>query len=192
MANYNSKEGQVIDVRPLRTMEEVKEMIEALGMNKKGLRNQMLFKLGISTGLRCSDLIKIKVSDVKGKTSFVLNEKKTDKTRTIYLNPVLADLMDYLAALPADEEYLFPNDKGGHISVTQVYRILAKAGDLIGNNSIGTHTMRKTFGYRYYQNTKDIAHLMEIFNHSSQGVTLRYIGVTEERIEQSIKDIKFF
>ena len=167
-------------------------MIEALGMSKKGLRNQLLFKMGISTGLRCSDLVKIKVADVRGKTSLNLNEDKTKKKRTVYLNAVLAELIEYLETLPEGEEYLFPNSKGGHISVTQAYRILEKAGELIGNHSIGTHTMRKTFGYTYYQATKDIATLMDIFNHSSQAVTLGYIGITEEHIEQSLKTISFF
>lgn len=182
----------IVDVQPLTTKEEIAEMIEALGMSKKGLRNQLLFKLGISTGLRCSDLVKIKIADVKGKTSFISNEGKTKKTRTVYLNNVLAELIEYLEIVAADEVYLFPNGKGGHISVTQAYRILEKAGDLIGNQSIGTHTMRKSFGYKYYQETKDIATLMDIFNHSSQAVTLRYIGISEERIEQSLKNIQFF
>ena len=181
-----------VDVQPLKTKEEIAEMIDALGMSKKGLRNQLLFKIGISTGLRCSDLVKIKVSDVKGKTRLILYEEKTDKKRTVYLNAVLAELIEYLDTLADDEEYLFPNGKGGHISVTQVYRILEKAGDLVGNHSVGTHTMRKTFGYTYYQATKDIAELMDIFNHSSQKVTLRYIGITEERIKQRFETIQFF
>lgn len=192
LANYNSKKGMTVDVQPLKTKEEIAEMIEALGMSKNGLRNQLLFKMGISTGLRCSDLVKIRISDVKGKTSLILNEDKTDKTRTVYLNSVLADLIEYLETVANDEVYLFSNGKGGHISVTQAYRILGKAGDLIGNHSIGTHTMRKTFGYTYYKATKDLATLMHIFNHSSQAVTLRYIGITEERIENSLKNISFF
>ena len=182
----------IVDVQPFKSMEEIAEMIEALGMSKKGLRNQLLFKLGISTGLRCSDLVKIKVKDVKGKTSFILNEDKTKKKRTVYLNSVLAELMEYLETLAEDEEYLFPNSKGGHISVTQAYRILEKAGELIGNHSIGTHTMRKTFGYTYYQEHKNLAVLMKIFNHSSQEVTARYIGITEESIETSLKNTRFF
>mgnify|MGYP003510592057 CR=1 FL=1 len=121
----------IVDVQPLKSMEEIAEMIEALGMSKKGLRNQLLFKLGISTGLRCSDLVKIKVSDVKGKTSLILNEDKTEKKRTVYLNSVLAELIEYLDTLADDEKYLFPNSKGGHISVTQVYRIQKKAEEFI-------------------------------------------------------------
>lgn len=86
-----------------------------------------------------------------------------------------------------------PRRKGDiFITTTQAYRFIAKAGDTIGNNLIVIHTMCKTFGYKYYQATKDVATLMQIFNHSSQKTSLRYIGITEEAIENSIKSISFF
>ncbi|MGE7023622.1 tyrosine-type recombinase/integrase [Solibacillus cecembensis] len=194
MANMKSKEGTLIDVQPLKEKKDINNLIEALGMTKEfGLRNQLLFKLGISTGLRCGDLVALTVEQVKGKSNFKIREGKTKKERTVYLNNLMADLAEYIETLPQDTVYLFPSRKGeGHISTTQVYRIITNAGDMIGNDSIGTHTMRKTFGYTYYQATKDVATLMEIFNHSSQKTTLRYIGITEESIENSIKSISFF
>lgn len=194
MANHNDKKGMLIDVQPLKTKQEIAEMLEALGMSKEyGLRNQLLFKLGISTGLRCGDLVALKVEQVKGKSSFKIREGKTKKERTVYLDSVMADIADYIETLPSDTVYLFPSRKGdGHITTTQAYRVITKAGDMIGNHSVGSHTMRKTFGYTYYNATNDIATLMEIFNHSSQKTTLRYIGMTDERIKQSIKNVSFF
>ena len=199
MANTHEKKGMLIDVQPLKTKHEVNELIEALGMTEQGKvseyakRNQLLFKLGISTGLRCGDLVSLMVEQVKGRSFFKIREGKTKKERTVYLNNLMADIADYIDTLPTGTVYLFPSRKGeGHITTTQAYRIIAKAGDMIGNQSIGTHTMRKTFGYTYYQATKDVATLMEIFNHSSQKTTLRYIGITEEAIENSIKSISFF
>ena len=193
MANTNEKKGMLIDVQPLKSKQEVNELIEALGMSTNGLRDQLLFKLGISTGLRCGDLVALTVEQVKGKSSFKIREGKTKKERTVYLNSLMADIADYIDTLPIGTVYLFPSRKGdSHVSTTQAYRIIAKAGEMIGNSSIGTHTMRKTFGYTYYQATKDVATLMEIFNHSSQKITLRYIGITEESIENSIKSISFF
>lgn len=193
MANTNTKEGMMIDVQPLKTKQEVNELIDTLGMSQNGLRDQLLFKLGISTGLRCGDLVALTVEQVKGKSNFKIREGKTKKERTVTLSHVMADIADYIETLPEGTIYLFPSRKGdSYISTTQAYRIITKAGDMIGNNSIGTHTMRKTFGYTYYQATKDVATLMEIFNHSSQKTTLRYIGITEEAIENSIKSISFF
>lgn len=194
MANKNPKEGTLIDVQPLKDKKDINNLIEALGMTKEfGLRNQLLFKLGISTGLRCGDLVALTVEQVKGKSNFKIREGKTKKERTVYLNSVMAEISEYIETLPQGTVYLFPSRKGdGHISTTQAYRIITKAGDMIDRQDIGTHTMRKTFGYTYYQATKDVATLMEIFNHSSQKTTLRYIGITEESIENSIKSISFF
>lgn len=133
------------------------------------------------------------VEQVNGKSNFKIREGKTKKERTVYLNNVMAEIADYIGTLPEGTVYLFLSRKGdSHISTTQAYRIITKAGEMIGNNSTGTHTMRKTFGYTYYKATKDVATLMEIFNHSSQKTTLRYIGITEESIENSIKSISFF
>ena len=192
MANHNQREGMLIDVQPIKDKKELNELLEALGMGEYGLRNQLLFKLGVTTGLRCSDLVRLKVEQVRGRSSFKIREGKTKKERTVYLNQVMADIADYIETLDKGSVYLFESKKGGHITVTQAYRILTKAGEMIGNQSIGTHTMRKTFGYTYYKETKDIATLMEIFNHSSQKITLRYIGMTSETIENSIKSISFF
>lgn len=196
MANMNEKAGMQIDVQPLKTKEEIADMIEALGMNKPELqkrRDVLLFKLGITTGLRVGDIVALEVAEVRGKARFSITEGKTKKQRVVNLKHVMADIADYLELLPNDSVYLFPSRKGDkHISTTQAYRILTKAGDLIGNHSIGTHTMRKTFGYTYYNATHDIATLMTIFNHSAQSITLRYIGITDERITQSIDDISFF
>ena len=46
--------------------------------------------------------------------------------------------------------------------------------------------MRKTFGYKYYRQFRDIPTLMKILNHSSQAVTIRYIGLEEEEIRASL------
>lgn len=75
-----------------------------------------------------------------------------------------------------DEGYLFKRNKldsDGNdkpISRVQVYRILNHSAKSIGLSEIGTHSMRKTLGYYYYKNTKDIELLMELFNHSSQSI----------------------
>ena len=51
---------------------------------------------------------------------------------------------------------------------------------------VGTHTMRKTFGYHVYQKTKDAVMLMKIYNHSDIHITLRYIGVEQDYIDETM------
>lgn len=50
---------------------------------------------------------------------------------------------------------------------------------------IGTHTLRKTFGYHHYEKFKDVVMLQKIFNHSSTEITLRYIGIEQDEIDES-------
>ena len=57
-------------------------------------------------------------------------------------------------------------------------------------DSIGTHTLRKTFGYHFYQKYKDIALLQELFNHSAPSVTLRYIGINQDMIDDAMREFK--
>lgn len=56
------------------------------------------------------------------------------------------------------------------------------------NIVVGTHTMRKTFGYHHYKQNKDVAMLQMIFNHSNPRTTLRYIGIAQDEIEESYKN----
>lgn len=58
------------------------------------------------------------------------------------------------------------------------------------NIALGTHSMRKTRGYHLYQSTKDIARVMKMLRHSSEGVTLRYIGVTQDDVDKDFVDLE--
>ena len=163
----------VENVQPLRTAEEIRNVREALAQTNASERNLLLFNIGINTGLRIGDIVRLRIEDVKGRTSVVIREGKTRKARTVYLDAVLSDITNYLQDKDV-EGWLFPSRKGDkHISTTQAYRIMANAGERCGYDYVGTHTLRKTFGYHYYQKTKDVATLMEIFNHADQATTKR-------------------
>ncbi|WP_431808998.1 tyrosine-type recombinase/integrase [Lysinibacillus sphaericus] len=74
------------------------------------------------------------------------------------------------------------------MSTAQAYRALQKAADALGRDDIGTHTMRKTFGYHHYKSNKDVATLQHIFNHSVPSITLKYIGITSDEINATMED----
>ncbi|MEW4328214.1 site-specific integrase [Rossellomorea marisflavi] len=175
------------NVQPLRTIDEIEEMKWALRRHCSE-RDRFLFVFGINTGLRVSDILPLRVGDVRGKTHVLKREKKTDKVRRFFINEGLqAEVLAYTAGMQ-DEELLFPSRKGDKaISPTQAYRAMIKAADMLDREDIGTHTMRKTFGYHYYRRTKDIAFLQEIFNHSAPSITKRYIGITQDEIDETLK-----
>lgn len=186
-----SKKEEIKDVQPIRSLEQLTDMKWSL---KKwcGERDYIMFLLGINTGLRVSDILKLKIGDIKGKKKVTVMEGKTEKPRTIHLTNIYKELNDYIGTLEGESiattEWLFPSRKGEKpISRIQAYRQLNKASDMVEiPDGIGTHTMRKTFGYWYYKQTKDIATLQQILNHSHPEITLRYIGITDEEIENSL------
>lgn len=175
------------EVQPIRNLQKIEEMKNELA--KTGTRNVLLFSMGINTGLRISDLLQLKVKDVKGKSEYILIEKKTKKKKRIMLHAVIRDISIYTEKMK-DDEYLFQSKKGINQPLTRVqaYRILNNAAQKCQLEHIGTHTLRKCFGYHFYQKTKDVALLQEIFNHSSPSITLRYIGITQDEITNAWKD----
>ena len=178
-------------VEPIRDVKKIQEMKEALAYYGSE-RDVFLFNLGINCGLRVSDMLGLKKKDIKD-YNIKLREQKTRKQKQIPLYHLKEDIDRYIQFLD-DEDYLFKSNKldseGNSKSISRVhaYRILNHSAKSIGLREIGTHSMRKTFGYHYYKKTKDIALLMELFNHSSQSVTLRYIGVSQEVINTSVSE----
>lgn len=174
-------------VQPIRNKELISKFKNEL--LKNGYRDYMLFVLGINTGLRISDILTLKVADVKDKTHIIITEKKTNKTKRFLINTMLRkDINNYIEGMN-DNEWLFPSRKGNKaITRIQAYRILNKVANKLDIEEIGTHTLRKTFGYWHYKQHKDVAILQDIFNHSAPSVTLRYIGINDDIKDKTIED----
>ncbi len=174
-------------VEPIRDKTKIAELKKIL--RQQSYRNYILFVLGINTGLRISDMLQIKVEDVRNKTHIVLKEQKTSKNKKFLINSNLRrELNDYSAKM-ADYEYLFQSRIGHNkpLSRFQAYRIFSEAGRKAGLESIGCHSTRKTFGYHHYKKNKDVALLQKLFNHSSPSITLDYIGITQDIMDESIE-----
>ncbi|HWL25792.1 MAG TPA: site-specific integrase [Ureibacillus sp.] len=176
------------NVQPLRTEKEIDDFRWALSKFASA-RDLFMFNMGINTGLRISDIVPLKVRDVKDKSHLVITEKKTGKSKRFLIPKATRDLIkDYIRGMN-DEEYLFESRKGkGHITTTQAYRALQKAAEALGRDDIGTHTLRKTFGYHHYKKNNDVATLQILFNHSAPSITLRYIGITADEIDKTMEE----
>lgn len=173
-------------VEPIRDKGKI-ESVKTI-LKKQGMRNFVLFLLGINSGLRISDILKLKVSDVLRKQYIDIKEQKTNKNRRFPITESFRDeLFEYIVGKEPDE-WLFPSQRGYKaITRIQAYRIINQACQKAGiTEKIGTHTLRKTFGYHFYKKTKDIALLQSIFNHSAPSVTLRYIGINQDIIDKNL------
>ncbi len=174
-------------VEPIRNINEIQEMKTYL--RRRSYRDYFLFTFGINSGLRISDILPLKVSDVRFKHYIIIREKKTGNLRKVRITRVLRKEIERYTLHMRDSDYLFPSRKGNRpISRVQAWQIIHDAAKACGlKGSIGTHTLRKTFGYHFYQLTKDVAMLQQIFGHSSPSITLRYIGINDEMVDQALE-----
>lgn len=192
-----------MEVQPFKNMKDI-DRIKKYLLKKGNMRNYNLFIMGINVGLRCSDLLELRLENVWNfKTNSPLDgttikEGKTDKIRTIqFNNSVKESLRMYMETVkePNPQEYLFKSRKKGYNltyqSVNQLLDTIVKELKIKGN--YGSHSLRKTFSYHLYINNSDnpmiLPYLMKILNHSSQQITLRYIGIEKETINNLYNEL---
>lgn len=172
-------------VEPIRNKVDIQRIIDYFRANNKE-KYAVLFTLGVNSGLRVSDLLGFKVKDVYNKTSIMLREQKTGKGKIFPLKDELQTLLNDFCKDRNPNEWLFTGRHGLKLDRIIVYKTIVQAcKDLNINANVGTHTMRKTFGYHHYKQFHDIALLQTIFNHYSPVVTKRYIGITQDEINES-------
>lgn len=178
-------------VQPIRDRKQLEAMKKVL--KGSSLRDYCLFVLGINSGLRISDLLTLTVGHVveedgKVKDRITLREKKTNKAKDFPLSDSAKKaISDYLKTRKGYTltDSLFASRKGGTPLTRQhAYRIINQAARTVGiKEHVGTHTLRKTFGYHAYQSGVDITRIQKLLNHSAPSVTLAYIGITQEELD---------
>lgn len=185
------KEVNILNtVQPIRNMDTVMDIARYLKQNNE--RDYVMFVTGIYSGLRVSDILKLRVKDVRGKDYISMREKKTGKEKRFIINKHLKKILEAYIRGKDDLQYLLENPKTHKpISRQRAYQVIKKAGEEFGVYDLGTHTMRKTFGYHMYQATHDAVMLMKLFNHSEIHVTLRYIGVEQDQTDRAIAKLDF-
>lgn len=177
-------------VEPIKSKKDIEAIEKYLA--KHSLRNQLIWVFGTNTGLRISDILALNVEDVQNKQYVEIIEKKTKKYKRFPLNNKLRNLIkEYLKI--RDKQYSLTNDeplfvgkKHCRLDRSQVYRFINDVcKELNISVNVGTHTMRKSFGYHHYKQNNDVALLQKIFNHSSPSITMRYIGIAQEELDES-------
>lgn len=175
-------------VDPIRKKADIEKIKSVL--IEKNYRDYLFFEVGINTGLRISDILKLKVADIRGKYYIELKEQKTGKLKKFRMNSVLRSELENYIMTKNDDNFVFESlrTSGNPLERTRAYRILNQAAKTAKLKiKMGTHTMRKTFGFHFYQQTKDIALLQVLFNHSSPSVTLRYIGINQNILDKALE-----
>ena len=206
------------EVYAFRTKKEISDMLsvfdrhiaDATNKNQRQIaeRNKLLFLIGINIGIRASDLRTLRWSFFFDKTSdgisfkefYTIQPKKQRKqhkyVKLFFNNAVKAAVEDYVGKYSVDtDDYLFPSRKGdAPIVEASLWRIIKDAAIEAGiKQNIGSHSLRKTFGFWCWHEAEDknkaLIVLQQIFNHSSSQVTLRYIGILDDEVEEMFNSI---
>lgn len=167
-------------VNPIRDVHLIQRIKQVL--RKRSGRDYLLFLFGINTGIRIQDLLRLKVRDVWDGKEVV--EFLTLRNQTFYLNENVKQAIKYYLTVRnlSMNDYLFKSRKYDKpITRQQAYRIINSAAKEVGiQERIGTHTIRKTFGYHAYQKGIAISLIQSVYGHSSTTETLRYIGIDKQ------------
>lgn len=198
--NGNYKVGEKQEVYPFKTDKDLNAM-HSYFLSKNQLRNDLLFVVGINVGLRAGDLLALKWDSVLDESGNIVDEvtvkeEKTKKFRTFYFNASCkkALLSYYTEKKPDKDSFLFASQKGGSLDVRSTCKILKTAAKAVGiKYNVGTHSLRKTFGYHQLKAHRDdamfLCQLQKMFGHSSPEITLRYCGLENEQLQKYYEDV---
>jgi len=185
------------EVQPIRDTKKIDAM-KSIMKGESSYRDLLLFTLGINTGLRISDILDLKWGSflnggklLKTKDQLNVVEIKTKKVKTFVINKSVAEALKlyYDSLDSADpEDPVFSSRKSGNgspkaISRVGAWMLLNRYAHMVGlDDGIGTHTLRKTFGYHLYKKGVALEYIQKMLNHSSPAITLRYIGITQDQL----------
>ncbi len=186
---------------PIRSYEDF-AAIQNYFWSRGKMRDWALWTIGVSLGLRISDLLSLKISafldeNSKIRPRVVIIEQKTHKLNNCLITPSVVDaLMKYFDSIDwkiSRDDYLFPSGKTkGKMYEEYGWKILSDAGKALGLPiNIGSHTMRKSFANiaacvdKQTIDMNAITKIQGLLNHSNQQVTMRYLNVYQEMFDRA-------
>jgi integrase len=188
-------------VEPIRDRKKIAQ-IKNLLRGQKRFRDLLLFTVGINTALRISDMLQLRVGDFiddqqRTQARFSIREIKTGKRHEVAVNESIREcFVEYLSANPniaADQTHFifFNSENNGYtqsIKRGQAWKIITNLCHEVGlRGNFGTHSLRKTWGYHARMQGVDLALIMYKLNHSSLVITKRYLGITDDELEEVAK-----
>ena len=184
-------------VDPIRDPQKIREIKQNLRATNS--RDYLLFTMGINLALRASDLLSIKVGDVFDEKKEIvryiwIKEKKTGKEKKLFINSTIEEalLFHFRNKKIVRENFLFTAQRSGEqLDRQALWELIKKWTKMVGlKGRYGTHSLRKTWGYMarviYH---KDLPQVMEKLGHSNQEITKRYIGITQEEINELEREV---
>lgn len=178
-----------LKVKPIKDRELEKDFEQAL--KDRDIRVYVFYLLASRTGFRQGDLLKLRIRDIKDQRRLGLTEQKTGKYREV---PIPSEVRKILARYikgKKENDYLFQSNrkKKKPLDYTTIYKIMKEEGENVGLDQIGTHTARKTYGYRIFSRTKSVGEAQLMLGQSNSRDTKQYIGADEDYRDELTKKV---
>lgn len=152
-----------------------------------------MFGILLGTGIRVSELINIKLKDLKltDRKGRLIILGKGEVVREIPINKEVRNILKiYLDHRISDSEYLFPSVNGKPYNRISINRILQRYSDRIGI-TVSPHKLRHTLGYRLVRDKREITTIQQILGHSTINTTNTYTMTTETDMEVALDEISW-
>ncbi|WP_294579176.1 site-specific tyrosine recombinase XerD [uncultured Thomasclavelia sp.] len=171
---------------------EMRELLESIEITDAvSARNRCLVELLYATGMRVSELLSIKLSDLNIKMGFVKVIGKGDKERLVPISDYVGDLLScyinqYREKLNVyHDNLLFLNQHGNKLSRQEFYTILQNLCETTSiTKHISPHTLRHTFATHLLENGADLRSIQELLGHSDIATTTIYTHISNQKIKQ--------
>ncbi|MGB3619588.1 MAG: site-specific tyrosine recombinase XerD [Catalinimonas sp.] len=177
---------------------EVEQILAAIDLSRpEGMRNRAMLETLYSSGLRVSELIDLRLSNLFFDVGFLKVIGKGDKERLVpvgddatkYINMYKDEIRVHLNIQPGHEDYLFLNRRGAKLTRVMVFAIVKKLAATVGlKKNISPHTFRHSFATHLLEGGADLRVIQEMLGHESIVTTEIYTHMDVEYLRQVIQD----
>jgi integrase/recombinase XerD len=178
------------------TPEEIDKMINAVDMRKsEGQRNRAIVETLYSCGLRVSELVNVKISNLFFKKGYIKIEGKANKERIVPVSPkAISEIEKYLKnyrkkldVAEGDEDILFLNRRGQRLSRVMIFTIIKNLAAYVKiNKKISPHTFRHSFATHLIEGGADLRAVQDMLGHESILTTEIYTHLDKEYLKNTI------
>ena len=177
------------------TLEEVDRLQQAIDLSKwEGQRNKAIIEVLYSCGLRVSELVTLKLSDLYLDEQFLRVTGKGQKTRLVPISPVAIKQLQLwfvdrnaMNIKPGEEDYVFLNRRGAHLTRTMILIMVKRQAAEAGiAKTISPHTLRHSFATSLLEGGADLRSIQAMLGHESIGTTEIYTHISTTTLREEI------
>ena len=174
---------------------EVDLLEQAIDLSKwEGHRNRAIIEVLFSCGLRVSELINLKLSNLYVDEQFIRVMGKGSKERLVPISPRALEELNYWFSMrnemcikPGEEDYVFLNRRGHHLTRTMILIMIKRYAAEAGiKKTISPHTLRHSFATSLLEGGADLRAIQAMLGHESIGTTEIYTHIDTSTLRQEI------